>query len=358
LLSSLDDQARSYKIEYDIEPFGPNLKIIQEQINKHDLLVLFNAKRDLHWLRRYGINFSHRRIWDVQLAHFIITGQEEPYPSLNGVANYYNLGQKDDLVENEYWSKRIDTNEIPLAILIPYLYLDLQLTRDCYVKQLEGISARQLTLLNLCCYDLLILEEIEWNGLDYDLEKSKEEAEQIRAEISGIDNVLSSLVGFSDINWNSGDHCSAVLYGGSIPWITRVVDGVYQSGKKEGQPKYRIQKSERQFVRRVDPLENTALDKEGFYSTAEGVLRSLKANGETKRIIDLLLERAKLDKLVSSYFEGLPKQLQTMGWERRIHGTLNQCVAATGRLSSSKPNLQNNPKKVDKLFVSRYAKEE
>lgn len=354
LLSSLDNKPQAYKIEYDLEPFGSNLKIIQEQIDKHSLLVLFNAKRDLHWLRRYGLIFSDKTIWDVQLCHFIHMGQSNPYPSLNEVGEFYNLGQKDDRIETEYFANKIDVDQIPLDVLTPYLERDLILTRDCFLKQETGTTGQQRRLLRLCNIDLLILEEIEWNGLDYDVQGSKEKAEQVRKEICDLDDVLASLVGTSDINWNSTDHCSAVLYGGSIKSSIRVLDGVYKSGKKMGQPKYSIQHVERQFVRLIDPLDKTELEKDGYWSTAETVLRELRPRGKAKTIIECLLKRSKLEKLVGSYFEGIPKQLETMGWGLRIHGTLNQCVAATGRLSSSKPNLQNNPPEINLLFRSRY----
>jgi hypothetical protein len=55
-------------------------------------------------------------------------GQETPYPSLNEVAAYYELGQKDEVIEQEYWSKQIDTDEIALDILSKYLGTDLILT--------------------------------------------------------------------------------------------------------------------------------------------------------------------------------------------------------------------------------------
>lgn len=317
---------------------------------------MFNAKRDLHWLRRYNINFQHKKVWDVQLFHFILGGQEEPYPSLDGVAEYYKLEKKLDFLQS-YIDQRIDVDEVPLDGLREYLCQDLRVTQDCYLRQLSDSSCshRMLVLFKLACIDLLILEEIEWNGLVYDIPKSVDKAREIREELSGFDQTLAKLIDLPfNVNWNSGDHLSCVLYGGEITVETRVADGVYKTGKKAGQTKNRIEKTTHTFKRLVNPLENSELDKPGFYSTAEPTLKQLNAHGKAARIIDILLKRAKLEKLVSSYFEGIPKQLTTMRWGNVIHGTLNQCVAATGRLSSSKPNLQNNPKEVDKLFVSRY----
>lgn len=348
--------AKAYKIEYDDEPFGESLAELQSLINEHDLLVLFNAKRDLHWLRRYGIKFQDKRIWDVQLVHFIITGQENPYPSLNGVADYYNLGQKDDVIQTEYWDKGIDTNEIPLEKLVPYLHQDLTLTGNCYEKQQVDLKDNPAMhrLVVLDNIDLLILEEMEWNGILYDLEESQRKAEQVRDEILALDNALTTLVGDYPINWSSDDHRSCILYGGSITSKSRVVDGLYKTGKKAGQPKHRVVLQEYRFDRLINPLNRTELNKDGYWSTAEPILRQLKAYGKAKDIIAILLGRSKLEKVVSSYFDGIPKICGSMGWGNTIHGTLNQCVAATGRLSSSKPNLQNNPKEINLLFRSRF----
>jgi DNA polymerase I-like protein with 3'-5' exonuclease and polymerase domains len=319
------------------------------------VLVLFNAKRDLHWLRRYKIQFGSKRIWDVQSAFFIHQAQAVPYPSLNDVANYYELPVKNDEIQEEYWSKGIDTNDVPLDKLIPYLVYDCVLTRDCFLKQLETISEKQQKLIWLVCQDLLILEEMEWNGIIYDVEESNRLAEEVRTEISKIDETLVKLVGDYPINWNSNDHLSAVLYGGVISSTIRVPDGMYKTGKKAGQTKYKLEERIYTFKRLVEPIKGSELAKEGYYSTSEPILRQIRANGRGADIINNLLTRAKLDKLVSSYYEGLPNQILTRGWQNNIiHGTLNQCVAITGRLSSSKPNLQNTDKRVEKLFRSRY----
>ncbi len=351
-----DNLVQTYKVEYDDSPFGDALAAIQQQVDSVDLLILFNAKRDLHWLRRYGIQFQNKRIWDVQLAHFILGGQEEPYPSLNGVSEYYKLGQKIDVIYEKYLSKKIDIDEVPLDELVPYLHQDLYLTRDCYSKQLNDprLNESNHRLIVLTNIDLLILQEMEWNGIVYDVQESKKRAETIREEISLLDASINDLVGGVPVNWNSGDHVSCILYGGTISVDRRVENGVFLTGKKAGQTKYRIEKEEYKFPRIVTPLKKSELAKDGFWATSEPVLQQLKAYGKAARIIDCLLKRAKLEKLVSSYFEGLPKIMASHGWGTTIHGTLNQCVAATGRLSSSKPNLQNNSKEVEKLFRSRY----
>jgi DNA polymerase-1 len=64
---------------------------------------------------------------------------------------------------------------------------------------------------------------------------------------------------------------------------------------------------------------------------------------------------AELSKLDGTYYKGMININKEMNWpENKIHGQFNQCVAATGRLSSSKPNLQNFAGDCQDIFVSRY----
>lgn len=75
----------------------------------------------------------------------------------------------------------------------------------------------------------------------------------------------------------------------------------------------------------------------GQISTSKDVLAELAVDFE---IAQLMIDYHELDKLKATYADSLPKMVNTDG---RIHGVLNQTVAATGRLSSTEPNLQNIP---------------
>jgi DNA polymerase I-like protein with 3'-5' exonuclease and polymerase domains len=109
------------------------------------------------------------------------------------------------------------------------------------------------------------------------------------------------------------------------------------------------------FPRLVTPIKGSELLKEGFYSTDEPTLRTLVPNAHTKKIITLLLERAKLEKINGTYLKGLPKRREKMHWPpNKLYSTLNQCVAITSRLSSTKPNQQNLAPLAKQFFISRY----
>ena len=90
--------------------------------------------------------------------------------------------------------------------------------------------------------------------------------------------------------------------------------------------------------------------KTGQYSTSEEVLLALKPKHP---VVGLILEYRELKKLISTYISALPNYINpTTG---KIHTTYNQTVTATGRLSSSNPNLQNLPIRSERGQLIRQA---
>lgn len=334
-----------YNIEYNDEPFGGALQHIQTEIDDAGILIFFNAKFDLHWLRRYGVKFNHKKIWDCQLVDFILGSQLNKMPSLNEVCARNGLGQKHEID----WE-----NPPPYEEFCNYLGQDLFLTEEIYLKQQELIKGKE-ALIELNHEDLLVLEEMEWNGLKYDVEKSLELGKKLQEEVDEIYRQLNSLVGCNFINWNSNDHASVILYGGTIKTAAKEVAGVYATGNRAGQIKYKNIQVEHTFPRLIEPLRGSALKKDGYYSTDEKTLLQLRASGKSKQIILSLLTATKKEKLKGTYAQGIPSLIQEMGWEGNIiHGQLNQTVAVTGRLSSSKPNMQNFTDEITSLIISRY----
>ena len=79
--------------------WSEDLDGLQHDIDSASLLIGFNIKFDLHWIRRAGIRFDllRTRVWDRQLAEFIIESQSTPYPSLNKSCEKYGLPLKIDV---------------------------------------------------------------------------------------------------------------------------------------------------------------------------------------------------------------------------------------------------------------------
>lgn len=336
---------------------GIDKEVIQKEIDSTKLLVGFNIKFDLHWLRNYELDFSRCAVWDCQLAAFLLSGQSTPYPSLNGVSSLYDLGSKLDVVLEEYWNKGIDTDQIPQEVLYEYLQQDLLLTEQVYhhQKKLFESEPQLYKLFCLQCQDLLVLQEMEYNGMLFDVEQATEKAvieEQRQLEI---EKELKE--GYEDIpiNFQSRDHLSCYLYGGTIVDEARMPIGVYKTGAKVGLPRYKIVEYKYDLPQLIKPPKGSELKKEGYYATDEGTLRSITASKQARHKLDLILERSKSSKLIGTYYRGIPELIREMDWpDGTIYGNFNQCVATTGRLSSSRPNLQNFAGEVDKLLISRY----
>lgn len=320
-------------------------------------IVTANGKFDLAWMNRLGINTQQIRIFDVQLAEFIISNQTKAFPSLDKMSEDYLNQHKIDNIKLNYWEKGIDTWFIPREELLEYLCEDLRLTLEVFKKQ-EAIlkDTNRWNLFRLQCMDLPVLNDMEWNGLPYDKEESLENAEKLNADINRITETIRSYTNCPSFNPASGDHLSALLYGGTIVHEYRVPVGVYKSGAKEGQPRNKVFKEEYIQEQLVAPLRGSELKKEGYWSVDEQTLSSLKP--KTKAVKELLadiLKLSKLEKLKGTYYEGLPKIMETRGWQNNLlHGKFNQCVARTGRLSSSQPNLQNFPPEALSLCRSEY----
>jgi len=88
----------------------------------------------------------------------------------------------------------------------------------------------------------------------------------------------------------------------------------------------------------LTPPDSSNKTKSGHYSTAASVLEAMKDQHE---VISLLLEYREISKLVSTYLDAIPKQINPN--TGRVHTSFNQTGSVTGRLASSDPNLQNIP---------------
>jgi DNA polymerase-1 len=317
------------------------------------LVVGFNFKFDAHWLIKEGIDLSKCKIWDVQIAEFILSNQTSRFPSLNDTCIKYGIPVKEDVVKTQYWDKGINTDEIPWDILRSYAAHDAYITLSCYHAQIKLMTPAQIKLCQLQCQDMMILREMEANGLPFDEELCQVRAKEMDDKISTINTELRSIYPSVPINFNSVDHLSAFLYGGTVNEDGKEHIGFFKTGIKAGQPKYKNIVIEHKLPRLYQPLKGSEMAKEGNFATDEGTMRKLKGK---KGVIDKLLELSKLEKLNGTYYRGLVKLREEMNWEKGIlHGQFNQTIAISGRLSSSKPNLQNFATELQDIFISRYS---
>lgn len=332
-------------------------------------LVGFNIKFDLHWIARaLGSPVFKAKIFDCSLAEYILSGQTSGFISLNEALTQYGLDTKEDLVA-EYWNAGISTEHIPKDILESYNNWDVIQTEALWRVQNQLLSRPQQTLLMLSGEDLKALQHAEYHGIKFDYEKAKAKLAECDEKIFGIERDLGvficDLPDTFQFNWDSGDHLSAFLYGGTLEYSYSVPEqAVYKSGPNKGQTytRNRWHEASCTFPKRFSPLEGSEIAKTRnnpeattrFYQVDAPTLRQLKGTKDDKKILAYLDERSKILKVKEMIMTILNKATEANWTDGCIHPQFNQNVVRTGRLSSSGPNMQNTPVEVDELLISRY----
>ena len=340
------------------------------------LLVGHNIKFDIHWIRRCGVSIKDIKVWDTQLAEFILTGQDMRFPSLDGCLEKYGFPAKLDVVKTEYWNKGIDTDDIPTDILTEYLERDLKGTEEVYLAQkklFETTHKHLLPLFKLHCKDLLVLEEMEFNGIRFNEEKARDKAEDINQQQLYIKDKLDERVGSIPYSLSSDTDISAIIYGGTILKESRIPIGEFKTGNKIGQTRYKVIYNSYDCVGMVTPLKNTESHEKvsqkemvfvekgiltkprKYWKVDEKTLKKVKAKKIAREFITLFQEYNKLEKLRGTYLLGWSDFIHKLNLKKdTLHPQLNQCVAVTGRLSSSQPNGQNADSTTKRYCESRY----
>lgn len=210
--------------------------------------------------------------------------------------------------------------------------------------------------------DLLVLEDMEWNGMLFAREEAEKYAEELVIRIAELESRFQEVVNNKAVSLSSGKHLSAILYGGTIVEEYKIPVGHYKTGARAGQVKYGNRELEHVFPRLVEPLKNSeskrGKQEDGScneWSVSYDTLLQLKCSGVVKKLITIILEWRKLEKLRGTYLVGYPELIDEKEWEGNVlHPNFNQCIVTTGRLSSSSPNAQNQDDETKKFIVSRY----
>jgi DNA polymerase-1 len=345
---------QDFTIEYAKDPYGDKLAKIKGIIEKSDLVIGFNLKFDLAWLRRYIPTLVCPRIWDCQVIEYSLSGQTHLFPSLRECLEKYGLQPKMSEVA-DLWESGLDTPEIPLETLLKYQRRDVEATFELYQKQLLHPEYQKLEkYLDVQMRDGLILLDMQDLGLKFNRASCTEHKKEVECHMQELLKKLTEIAE-ADINWRSPKQVSIYLYGGFIEDVKfdRKIepDPHTESANTAGKSDEELAtiNQERAAAKPMKP------PLQRVWSVSDTSLNRGKHSKKIKQIIQLLLEYKKYAKLVGTYLEGIPEIVDKMKWkDDMIHGNFNQVATRTGRLSSSNPNLQNFPEEMQRHVISRY----
>jgi len=275
-----------------------------------------NIKFDLLMLAQYGVELNGK-LFDTMIAHYLI--QPELRHGMDYLAEIY-LKYRTIHFEDIVGSKgknQMNIRTVELDKLCDYAAEDADITfrlKKILEKELEANSLSSLF------YDIemplmKVLSIIERNGVRLDIPALAESSTILTAEMGVLEKEIHELAG-GEFNVSSPMQVGEVLF-----------DRLQLDAKAKK-------------------------TKTGQYSTSEDILEKLQSKHP---IISKILDYRGLKKLLSTYIDSLPQLVNPK--TGKVHTSFNQTVTATGRLSSTNPNLQNIPirdaqgKEIRKAFI-------
>ncbi len=328
-----------------------------------DLLIGHNIAFDLlHALKDGAIsrdNLARRQIWDTQLAEYLLTGQTNRYPTLDECASKYGGTLKDSKV-SDMFAAGYGAEDVPRNMLEDYLEADLKNTRLVFQSQYDDASTRGMLPLLWSQMDArLATIEMVNNGLAIDKVRLDEGAAQLELECEALHEAMlaeAKLVTGFPLDPAAPQQLAKVLFGGTFTVPEKHPNGTYKNGK----PKFKTVDVNYPVPNLNYVAKPEWVGKNGVPSTSDAVLQELRG-ATTHPLINCVLTYREKSKQLNTYFKGIDALIMPDGL---LHHNLNHCVTATGRLSSSEPNLQNvtNGKEgtkggIKECFVSRWGQD-
>lgn len=265
-----------------------------------------NVKFDLLMLRREGVEVGGK-LWDTMIIHYLI--DPESRHGMNHLAQTL-LGYQPIEIETLIGrgAKQLTMDRVAVADVAPYCSEDADITLQLYHTLLPKLSeVGALELYNSIEEPLIrTLADMEWEGVKVDVAQLADYGRELGVQLATLESEIRSLAGMPDLNVNSSRQLGVALF----------------------------------EVLKIDSKPKRTKTKQ--YSTEEEYLQFLS---DRHPIVPKILEYRGTKKLLSTYVEALPALVNPA--TGRIHTSYNQAVAATGRLSSANPNLQNIPVRDD-----------
>ena len=275
-----------------------------------------NIKYDMEVLANYGVELAGE-MFDTMLAHYLL--QPEQRHNMDDMAETY-LGYRtihiDELIGPKGKGQK-SMRDLPPAEVYEYAAEDADVTlklKNLLEPKLKESGVWQL-FSEVEMPLVRVLASMERNGVRLDTDSLKETSQILTARMNDIEQEIYRLAG-EEFNIASPRQVGEILFG------------------------------------KMKIVEKPKKTKTGQFVTSEEVLQQLRGKSE---IVGKILEHRGLKKLLGTYVDALPKLVNPR--TGHIHTSFNQTVTATGRLSSSDPNLQNIPvrgedgKEIRKAFI-------
>ncbi|HAW52792.1 MAG TPA: DNA polymerase I, partial [Flavobacteriales bacterium] len=286
--------------------------------NEEKIIIAQNLKYDLKILHKYGLSIKGK-VFDTMIAHYIL--HPDSRHNMNVLAETF-LNYRPISIETLIGKKgknQTSMRDADLNKVSEYAGEDADITFQ--LKEVFGplLEKDKLTDLfnNIEMPLVQVLAEMEEEGIRLDVDTLKAFSNELTADLTDLEKDILKMAG-TDFNIDSPKQLGQILF--EVLVIT------------DKPPK----------------------TKTGQYSTSEDVLAKLTGKHE---IVEKVLSYRSLKKLKTTYADSLPNEVSEM--TGRIHTTYSQTIAATGRLSSVSPNLQNIPiktargREIRKAFIPR-----
>ncbi|OZC03392.1 DNA polymerase I [Rubricoccus marinus] len=306
-----------------------------------------NVKYDLLVLGNHGVEVAGP-FFDTMVAHYLI--EPEASHKLDDVSSFYLNYRPQPITDLIGTGKNaLNMRDVPVEDVGPYACEDADITlRLVPLLRQKLIDDKLLAIAEEIEFPLVpVLADIERRGVKVDVKVLDKISVQLEAEMERIEKEVGELAG-RVFNIGSPKQIGEILFNdpptdeeraAAAQWEQDVRDN--ESGKVEGDPDAKP-KTKKQLAEEAPTwglgLQPLAKTKSGAPSTAENVLSEL---AQEHTLPALILDWRKVSKLKSTYADRLPELIHPE--TGRIHTDFNQTVTATGRLSSSNPNLQNIP---------------
>jgi len=297
----------NYYLPVDIIKSSPIFKAWLE--DEKMKLAVYDAKRTIVSLQKLGMDVNGID-FDLLIASYLLNPSESIQDFSDvAKAHHYNQVLADDTVYGK-GAKRTSLTDKERAETIVRKALAIHHLKDRLIDELKKNEQYEL-FIELEMPLSRILAEMESTGVAVDVNRLKEMGEEIKKRLNEIEGKIHQLAG-EPFNINSPKQLGVILFDKlGLPVIKKTKTG---------------------------------------YSTSADVLEKLQTEHE---IVDQILTYRQLGKLQSTYIEGLLKVVNPE--DGKVHTRFNQALTQTGRLSSTDPNLQNIPIRLEEGRKIRQA---